>query len=79
MPLIEQAYMPTRILDIGVSINRVLDIFPEDTVKLVESIEVTGDRRYVSLSHRWNTSGRTIKTTRATYETHQAGIALELP
>jgi hypothetical protein len=77
MPLIEQAYMPTRILDIGVSINRVLDIFPEDTVKLVESIEVTGDRRYVSLSHRWNTSGRTIKTTRATYETHQAGIALE--
>jgi hypothetical protein len=70
-------YMPTRVLDLGVVDDGDLDISLRAAIRLVESINVTGERTYACLSHRWDTLGRTIVTEQATYEKHKDGIRFE--
>jgi hypothetical protein len=74
IPVESQAYMPTRVLDVGVVDDGNLDPSLRASIKLVESIGISGDRKYACLSHRWDSSGHTIITERATYENHINGI-----
>lgn len=69
--------MPTRVLDIGNCDDSGLETSSRAPIKLVESIDIAGDRTYACLSHRWESYGRTLKTEGATYTTHQNGIAFE--
>lgn len=66
--------MPKRILDLGDRDNGELNQTSRRSIILINSAEVTGDRSYACLSHRWNSSGHTIITTRETYAKHRDGI-----
>jgi hypothetical protein len=70
-------YMPKRVLDLGVVGNENREVHLRAPVRLVESINLTGDRTYACLSHRWDSSGRTIITEQATYEKHRNGLRFE--
>jgi hypothetical protein len=65
------AYMPTRVLDLGVVDDE------RAPVRLVESTHIVDDRSYACLSHRWDSLGRTIITEKATYEKHRDCIRFE--
>lgn len=67
--------MPTRILDLGVVDDGELDQLFRRSLNLIDSAEVTGDRRYACLSHRWESSGHIIRTTRETFAKHRDGIS----
>jgi hypothetical protein len=74
-PSTERAYMPTRILDLGMIDDGATDISSRTGVQLVESDGLTGDRKYACLSYRWGSNN--VTTTRATYEQHLEGIAFK--
>jgi hypothetical protein len=71
------AYMPTRVLDLGVVDDEKRDISLRAPVKLVESVNIIGDRTYACLSHRWDSSAHTRVTEQATYDKHREGIRFE--
>jgi hypothetical protein len=71
------AYMPTRVLDLGVVDDEKRDISSRAPVKLVESVNIIGDRTYACLSHRWDSSAHTRVTEQATYDKHREGIRFE--
>ncbi|KAH5492363.1 hypothetical protein HBI29_194240 [Parastagonospora nodorum] len=77
IPVSQQAYMPTRVLDVGLIDDGHLSVDNRAPVYLVDAIEIIGDRRYVCLSHRWNTSGKNIITETATQEQHKSGIGFQ--
>jgi hypothetical protein len=66
-------YMPTRVLDVGVSDENIQDI-SNAPVKLVFSSDITDNRTYACLSHRWGPPGQTIVTKKATQENHRVGM-----
>jgi hypothetical protein len=74
-PPTERAYMPTRILDLGMIGDSATDISSRTGVQLVESDGLAGERKYACLSYRWDSNNLT--TTRATYEQHREGIAFK--
>jgi hypothetical protein len=74
LPHDSQGYMPTRVLDVGVVDDGTLDLSLRASVKLVESVDVIGDRTYACLSHRWSSTRHTMITEQATYENHRSGI-----
>jgi hypothetical protein len=76
-PVDDVAYMPRRVLDLGVVGNEDREVHSKAPVRLVESINLTGDRTYACLSHRWDSSGRTIITEQATYEKHRNSLRFE--
>lgn len=69
------SYMPTRILDLGDRDNGALNQTSRRSIMLINSAKVTGDRSYACLSHRWNSNGHTIITTRETYAKHKDCIS----
>ncbi|KAH3940729.1 hypothetical protein HBH53_212390 [Parastagonospora nodorum] len=77
IPVSQQAYMPTRVLDVGLTDDGHLSVDSRAPVYLVDAIEIIGDRRYACLSHRWNTSGKNIITEIATHEQHKSGIGFQ--
>jgi hypothetical protein len=77
IPVSQQAYMPTRVLDVGLIDDGHLSVDNRAPVYLVDAIEIIGDRRYACLSHRWNTSGKNIITEIATHEQHKSGIGFQ--
>jgi hypothetical protein len=73
-----EAYMPTRVLDIGTVDDSALTSSLRASIRLVDSVDLKCERKYACLSHRWNTSGQTIKTERATYDKHKtSGIPFQ--
>ncbi|KAH3907223.1 hypothetical protein HBI56_183570 [Parastagonospora nodorum] len=74
IPVTQQTYMPSRVLDVGLIDDGHLSVDNRAPVYLVDAIEIIGDRRYACLSHRWNTSGKNIITEIATHEQHKSGI-----
>jgi hypothetical protein len=66
--------MPTRVSDLGITEDGALETPSREPVRLVNSINVIGDRRYACLSHRWSLSGHTLITKQTTYERHMVGI-----
>jgi hypothetical protein len=71
----ERAYMPTRILDLGVIGDGATDMSSRRGVRLVESAGLAGERKYACLSYRWGSNN--VRTMRATYEQHRDGIAFK--
>ena len=69
--------MPTRVLDVGLIDDGRLSVDNRAPVYLVDAIEITGDRTYACLSHRWNTSRKNIITEKATHEKHESGIEFQ--
>jgi hypothetical protein len=69
--------MPKRVLDLGVVSKENREVHLRAPIRLVESINIIGDRTYACLSHRWDSSGRTIITEQATYEKHRSGLRFE--
>jgi hypothetical protein len=74
---VDDAYMPTRILDIGMVDDGTVDKSSRTGVRLVKSDGITGKRDYACLSYRWGSTGENSITTRATYEQHRTGIAFK--
>jgi hypothetical protein len=70
-----EAYMPTRVLDIGTGDDASLDVSLRAPVKLVETARIVSGRLYVCLSHRWGSPGENIVTEKATYEDRKGGMA----
>jgi hypothetical protein len=77
IPADNMAYMPKRVLDLGVVGNENREVHSRSPVRLIESIDLIGDRTYACLSHRWDSSGRTIITEQATYEKHRTNLRFE--
>jgi hypothetical protein len=69
--------MPKRVLDLGVVSKENREVHLRAPIRLVESINIIGDRTYACLSHRWDSSGRTIITEQGTYEKHRNGLRFE--
>lgn len=72
-----QSYMPRRILDIGIQDDGSFDVQFRRPLRLLQSTDAIEDRRYACLSHKWAPSGRTIITTKATYDQHTIGIRFQ--
>jgi hypothetical protein len=69
--------MRTQVLDVGTHQSSSLEESAEAPIKLVESREISRNRTYVCLSHRWSATERTIVTEQATYERHRSAIAFQ--
>jgi hypothetical protein len=71
------AYMPTRVLDLGVVDDKNLEVPSTAPIRLVESTHIVEDRSYACLSHRWDSLRHTIITEQATYTRHKDGLRFE--